>query len=71
MEIIEYLLSGQILAKPDGCPNEIYEIMKSCWDLEPMKRPSFVDLLASLEKELTKTKDDLLKDKSLLVTGPG
>ena len=34
-----------------------YEIMKSCWDLEPMKRPSFVDLLASLEKELTKTKD--------------
>ena len=31
--------------------------MKSCWDLEPMKRPSFVDLLASLEKELTKTKD--------------
>ncbi|XP_066022960.1 muscle, skeletal receptor tyrosine protein kinase isoform X1 [Pocillopora verrucosa] len=57
MEIIEYLQSGQILAKPDGCPNEIYEIMKSCWDLDPMKRPSFVDLLASLEKELTKTKD--------------
>ena len=23
MEIIEYLQSGQILAKPDGCPNEM------------------------------------------------
>ncbi|XP_022787750.1 tyrosine-protein kinase receptor Tie-2-like [Stylophora pistillata] len=65
MEIIDYLQSGQILAKPDGCPNEFYDMMKSCWDLDPIKRPSFTDLLALLEKELTGKKDDLLKDKNL------
>ena len=30
--------------------------MKSCWSLDPAKRPSFAELLASLEEEL-KTKD--------------
>ncbi|PFX27301.1 Tyrosine-protein kinase transmembrane receptor ROR1 [Stylophora pistillata] len=42
-----------------------YDVMKSCWDMDPMKRPSFTDLLAFLEKELTRKKEDLLKDKNV------
>ncbi|XP_022787755.1 angiopoietin-1 receptor-like [Stylophora pistillata] len=63
MEIIEFLKTGQILTKPDGCPTEIYDIMRSCWSLDPTKRSSFSELLQSLEEEL-KTKDDLMEDKS-------
>lgn len=65
MEIIEFLKAGQILAKPDGCPDEIYDIMKSCWSLDPTKRPSFSELLESLGEE-RKTKGDFVEDKDCL-----
>lgn len=32
------------LDKPPGCPNSIYQVMLSCWNLEPANRPSFVQL---------------------------
>ncbi|XP_022795156.1 inactive tyrosine-protein kinase transmembrane receptor ROR1-like isoform X1 [Stylophora pistillata] len=56
--IIEYLKKRKILSRPEGCPNEIYDLMKSCWKLDPGKRPSFADVLACLEKELTKNRED-------------
>ena len=27
---------------PDGCPNEIYQIMRDCWAADPDQRPNFV-----------------------------
>ncbi|CAH3146161.1 unnamed protein product, partial [Porites evermanni] len=33
---------------------ERYQIMTSCWNLEPSKRPTFQDLVTSLEQELEK-----------------
>ena len=34
---------------PDGCPDNIYDIMCHCWEMEPNERPDFPrlkDLLA-------------------------
>lgn len=38
------------MEQPEGCPNEIYEMMLKCWDLNPMKRPTFRDLAEKLSK---------------------
>ncbi|KAG7301361.1 hypothetical protein JYU34_014299 [Plutella xylostella] len=43
---------------PDGCPTEVYEhLMKSCWQLDPQKRPSFLDL-SRVSSNLLATKRD-------------
>ena len=26
---------------PDGCPEEIYSVMRKCWQFEPKDRPPF------------------------------
>ena len=33
---------------PDGCPDEIYQIMRDCWAADPDQRPNFV----TIEKQL-------------------
>ncbi|PFX11772.1 Tyrosine-protein kinase transmembrane receptor ROR2 [Stylophora pistillata] len=44
---------------------DVYDIMKSCWSLDPTKRPSFSELLESLGEE-RKTKGDFVEDKDCL-----
>ncbi|CAH3162251.1 unnamed protein product [Pocillopora meandrina] len=61
-EIVEFLRKGKKLSKPEGCPNEIYDLMRSCWNLDPAERPSFAHLLTRLEEELTKNKEDVQED---------
>ncbi|XP_078383581.1 uncharacterized protein LOC144666103 isoform X2 [Oculina patagonica] len=65
MEVVEFVRSGQRLKQPDGCPDEIYEIMMSCWRPDPSLRPKFSELVTSLEQELEK-KGDSLKNKNLV-----
>lgn len=49
-----YLLDNNRLIAPDCCPYEIFEIMNSCWKVEPNERPSFYHLKKSLS--ILKTK---------------
>ncbi|XP_078383586.1 uncharacterized protein LOC144666105 isoform X1 [Oculina patagonica] len=63
MEIVDFIKSGHRLKQPDGCPDKIYEIMLSCWNLDPAQRPSFSELVTSLEKEL-EDKGHYHKDKN-------
>ncbi|NXT68687.1 MERTK kinase, partial [Chaetops frenatus] len=51
-EIYEYLFHGQRLKKPEGCLDELYEIMSECWRADPATRPSFSQLKVQLEKLL-------------------
>ena len=41
---------GYRLPKPKDCPDEVYSIMMSCWDVDPAKRPSFEEILNKLSK---------------------
>ncbi|CAG9563056.1 unnamed protein product [Danaus chrysippus] len=40
-EVVEMVQRGQVLEKPKGCLNEIYNVMKACWRHAPEDRPSF------------------------------
>lgn len=40
--------AGYKMEAPEGCPTEIYDMMKQCWDLNPNKRPTFKELDAKL-----------------------
>eukprot|EP00057_Strongylocentrotus_purpuratus_P017491 XP_011671965.1 PREDICTED: uncharacterized protein LOC756169 [Strongylocentrotus purpuratus] len=42
--------AGHRLEQPPQCPDETYELMKSCWQADPSQRPSFRVLVHELEK---------------------
>lgn len=46
--ILNYLVSGNRMNPPENCPEEIYELMKLCWDLRQDKRPIFSFLKSQL-----------------------
>ncbi|GAU97288.1 hypothetical protein RvY_08611 [Ramazzottius varieornatus] len=48
-EFVKWLADGNQLERPQYCPNVMYDIMKTCWNLTPSERPCFKDLRASLE----------------------
>lgn len=41
--------AGYRLAKPDGCLNDIYELMLDCWSPKPEDRPDFTKLVGEIE----------------------
>lgn len=58
-DLISFLASGQQLSYPNYCNDDIYDIMKECWQLKRDKRPKFADLKSSFEVILETLKSDL------------
>lgn len=52
-EIVETLRRGERLPKPDGCIDEIYDIMLNCWHANPKQRPTFEELVHLTDTLLT------------------
>ncbi|XP_015792671.1 tyrosine-protein kinase CSK isoform X1 [Tetranychus urticae] len=48
-DVVKHVEKGYKMEAPEGCPSEIYEIMKQSWDLDPDKRPTFALILKKLE----------------------
>ncbi|XP_063990705.1 tyrosine-protein kinase CSK-like [Diachasmimorpha longicaudata] len=56
-DVVKCVEKGYKMEAPDGCPSEVYDIMKQAWDLQPERRPSFHDIkvkLGFLKAESTK-----------------
>uniref|UniRef100_A0A8C9W4P4 receptor protein-tyrosine kinase n=1 Tax=Scleropages formosus TaxID=113540 RepID=A0A8C9W4P4_SCLFO len=49
-EVIYYVRDGNILSCPEGCPLELYNLMRLCWSGHPTDRPSFVSIHRILER---------------------
>ncbi|XP_071447294.1 tyrosine-protein kinase CSK [Hetaerina americana] len=47
-EVVKHVEKGYKMEAPDGCPPEVYDIMKRAWDLQPEKRPSFKEIETKL-----------------------
>jgi hypothetical protein len=35
---------------PDDCPESLSELMTACWNVKPEQRPSFKNIVATLER---------------------
>ncbi|KAK9876961.1 hypothetical protein WA026_015994 [Henosepilachna vigintioctopunctata] len=40
-DVVKHVEKGYKMEAPDGCPPEVYEIMRQAWDLNPDNRPTF------------------------------
>uniref|UniRef100_A0A8C1K6A2 receptor protein-tyrosine kinase n=1 Tax=Cyprinus carpio TaxID=7962 RepID=A0A8C1K6A2_CYPCA len=56
-EVIYYVRDGNVLACPENCPQELYNLMRLCWSTHPTDRPSF----ASIHRILERMHDQILK----------
>uniref|UniRef100_T1JDP9 Tyrosine-protein kinase n=1 Tax=Strigamia maritima TaxID=126957 RepID=T1JDP9_STRMM len=54
-DVVQHVEKGYRMEAPEGCPPEVYEIMRKAWDLQPELRPTFSDVLKSLEHLRTST----------------
>lgn len=47
-DVVSYVRGGNVLPRPKLCPHEVYEVMKSCWEIAPLERPNFNSLYDSM-----------------------
>ncbi|KUF90498.1 Pectate lyase [Phytophthora nicotianae] len=56
LAVAEAVLSGVRPPIPRNCPRLFTKIMKRCWHDNPLRRPSFEDIVQLLEIELTEVR---------------
>ncbi|XP_029419471.1 mast/stem cell growth factor receptor Kit isoform X3 [Nannospalax galili] len=44
---------GFRMLSPEHAPAEMYDIMKTCWDADPLKRPTFKQVVQLIEKQIS------------------
>lgn len=53
-EVKEKVEGGYRMEAPEDCPPGVYALMRTCWDQEPRRRPTFHKLRDRLEQEIGK-----------------
>lgn len=49
-DVVKHVENGYRMEAPEGCPSEIYEIMRQAWHLEPELRPTFAIISVKLDQ---------------------
>ncbi|CAL8404701.1 unnamed protein product [Boreogadus saida] len=58
-QVLRFVMDGGVLEKPEHCPHLIFELMRLCWQFNPKMRPSFPEIIGSVEDELQPSFRDL------------
>ncbi|KAJ8413880.1 hypothetical protein AAFF_G00064780 [Aldrovandia affinis] len=48
-QVYELLEKEYRMDRPEGCPEEVYELMRACWKWTPVERPSFAEIHQAFE----------------------
>ena len=56
-DLMLFLNSGHRLERPQNCSQEIYTIMWKCWYEDPLRRPSFAELIEDFNRLLLHAND--------------
>ena len=51
--MVRLVKEGNVMLKPENCPDILYDLMKDCWQRNPEQRPSFLDLCERLLPQAT------------------
>ena len=47
--LFQHIEKGYRMEAPEGCPPEIYDMIRAAWESVPESRPTFNELFAKLE----------------------
>ncbi|XP_036271962.1 mast/stem cell growth factor receptor Kit isoform X1 [Pipistrellus kuhlii] len=50
---------GFRMLSPEHAPAEMYDIMKTCWDADPLKRPTFKQIVQLIEKQISESSNHI------------
>lgn len=50
LEVINLILKGNVLSKPDNCPTTLYDHMLQCWSRFPEIRPTFAEVCRKMDE---------------------
>ncbi|KAG8447605.1 hypothetical protein GDO86_014929 [Hymenochirus boettgeri] len=48
-QVYELLEKDYRMERPEGCPEKVYELMRACWQWNPLERPSFAEIHQAFE----------------------
>ncbi|KAM4664225.1 tyrosine-protein kinase ABL1 isoform 2-T2 [Discoglossus pictus] len=48
-QVYELLEKDYRMERPEGCPERVYELMRACWQWNPLDRPSFAEIHQDFE----------------------
>ncbi|XP_055031815.2 insulin-like growth factor 1b receptor isoform X1 [Misgurnus anguillicaudatus] len=51
-QVLRFVMDGGLLDKPDNCPDMLFELMRMCWQYNPKMRPSFLEIISSINEDL-------------------
>jgi receptor tyrosine kinase len=49
-EVVQYVRECNVLKCPQKCPQEIYDLMLDCWNIDPQERPKAYEISEGLDK---------------------
>ena len=49
-EVVQHVRDGNVMNCPEGCPQEIYDLMLDCWAMEPADRPTAGEIHMGLQR---------------------
>ncbi|XP_055689522.1 insulin-like receptor isoform X2 [Lutzomyia longipalpis] len=52
-QVLRYVIDGGVMERPENCPDQLYNLMRDCWQHKPNLRPSFIDIVTSLLDEVS------------------
>lgn len=47
-QVLNHVISRQTMERPENCPERLFEMMRQCWQFNPVRRPRFVDIVEML-----------------------